>query len=150
MASLDYDELTAFLGEWGPFQLSIFFLLSLSIVPNGYAGMSMVFLADTPDFHCRSPNMSQTEVKIGARDTTGGCVQRVNGSSELCVSGWDYSTERYYNTIVTEVTLTHTNLSLQTFQNLSTMGTILEHRANKTVGCHNTDLINSFLNKKRM
>ncbi|KAB5565430.1 hypothetical protein PHYPO_G00241410 [Pangasianodon hypophthalmus] len=109
MASLDYDEVTAFLGEWGPFQLSIFILLSLSIVPNGYSGMAMVFLADTPDFHCRSPhlngsaaNASRAEVESAARDTTSGCEQRVNGSSEPCVSGWDYSTERYHNTVVTE------------------------------------------------
>ncbi|MCJ8735691.1 hypothetical protein PDJAM_G00250280 [Pangasius djambal] len=107
MASLDYDEVTAFLGEWGPFQLSIFLLLSLSIVPNGYSGMAMVFLADTPDFHCRSPHLNgsaanASQAESGARDTTSSCEQRVNGSSEPCVSGWEYSTERYRNTVVTE------------------------------------------------
>eukprot|EP00069_Balaena_mysticetus_P013915 bmy_08345T0 len=52
----DYDEVTAFLGEWGPFQRLIFFLLSASIIPNGFNGMSVVFLAGTPEHHCRVPD----------------------------------------------------------------------------------------------
>ncbi|XP_019497766.1 PREDICTED: solute carrier family 22 member 4 [Hipposideros armiger] len=52
----DYDEAIAFLGEWGPFQRLIFFLLSLSIIPNGFNGMSVVFLAGTPEHRCRVPD----------------------------------------------------------------------------------------------
>uniref|UniRef100_A0A8D1P4M7 Major facilitator superfamily (MFS) profile domain-containing protein n=1 Tax=Sus scrofa TaxID=9823 RepID=A0A8D1P4M7_PIG len=52
----DYDEVTAFLGKWGPFQRLIFFLLSASIIPNGFNGMSVVFLAGTPEHHCRVPD----------------------------------------------------------------------------------------------
>uniref|UniRef100_A0A8D0DX27 Solute carrier family 22 member 4 n=1 Tax=Salvator merianae TaxID=96440 RepID=A0A8D0DX27_SALMN len=51
----DYDEVIAFLGEWGPFQRLIFFLLSASIIPNGFNGMSAVFLAGTPEHRCRVP-----------------------------------------------------------------------------------------------
>ncbi|XP_067422686.1 solute carrier family 22 member 4 [Emydura macquarii macquarii] len=51
----DYDELIAFLGEWGPFQRLVFFLLSASIVPNGFNGMSAVFLAGVPEHRCRLP-----------------------------------------------------------------------------------------------
>ncbi|XP_036607868.1 solute carrier family 22 member 4 isoform X2 [Trichosurus vulpecula] len=51
----DYDEVTAFLGEWGPFQRLIFFLLSASIIPNGFNSMSIVFLAGVPEHHCRVP-----------------------------------------------------------------------------------------------
>ncbi|XP_020846799.1 solute carrier family 22 member 4 [Phascolarctos cinereus] len=51
----DYDEVTAFLGEWGPFQRFIFFLLSASIIPNGFNSMSIVFLAGIPEHHCRVP-----------------------------------------------------------------------------------------------
>ncbi|XP_053422911.1 organic cation/carnitine transporter 2 isoform X2 [Nycticebus coucang] len=52
----DYDEVTAFLGEWGPFQRLIFFLLSASIIPNGFSGLSSVFLAAIPEHHCRVPS----------------------------------------------------------------------------------------------
>ncbi|XP_015264757.1 PREDICTED: solute carrier family 22 member 5 [Gekko japonicus] len=51
----DYDQMTAFLGEWGPFQRLIFFLLSASIIPNGFNGLSAVFLIDTPEHWCRVP-----------------------------------------------------------------------------------------------
>ncbi|XP_037656954.1 solute carrier family 22 member 4-like isoform X1 [Choloepus didactylus] len=52
----DYDEVVAFLGEWGPFQRLIFFLLSASIIPNGFNGLSVVFLAGTPEHRCRVPD----------------------------------------------------------------------------------------------
>ncbi|XP_058396177.1 solute carrier family 22 member 4 isoform X2 [Diceros bicornis minor] len=52
----DYDEVTAFLGEWGLFQRLIFFMLSASIIPNGFNGMSIVFLAGTPEHRCRVPD----------------------------------------------------------------------------------------------
>uniref|UniRef100_A0A8C9AIS9 Solute carrier family 22 member 5 n=1 Tax=Prolemur simus TaxID=1328070 RepID=A0A8C9AIS9_PROSS len=52
----DYDEVIALLGEWGPFQRLVFFLLSASIVPNGFSGMSAVFLAGTPEHRCRVPD----------------------------------------------------------------------------------------------
>ncbi|XP_061473047.1 organic cation/carnitine transporter 2-like isoform X2 [Rhineura floridana] len=51
----DYDQVTAFLGKWGPFQRLIFFLLSASIIPNGFNGLSAVFLAGTPEHRCRVP-----------------------------------------------------------------------------------------------
>uniref|UniRef100_A0A3B5LCU2 Major facilitator superfamily (MFS) profile domain-containing protein n=1 Tax=Xiphophorus couchianus TaxID=32473 RepID=A0A3B5LCU2_9TELE len=46
---------TSFLGEWGAFQRRVFFLLSLSVVPNGLTAFSIVFLADTPDHRCALP-----------------------------------------------------------------------------------------------
>ncbi|KAM6475147.1 organic cation/carnitine transporter 2-like [Liasis olivaceus] len=51
----NYEEATAFLGEWGPFQRLIFFLLSASIIPNGFTGLSAIFLAATPEHWCRVP-----------------------------------------------------------------------------------------------
>ncbi|XP_040261066.1 solute carrier family 22 member 5-like [Bufo bufo] len=58
----DYDEATSFLGDWGPFQLTIFFLLSASIIPNGFTGLSAVFLVAIPEHRCLVPgsaNLSQ-------------------------------------------------------------------------------------------
>ncbi|XP_068014154.1 organic cation/carnitine transporter 2-like isoform X2 [Melanerpes formicivorus] len=51
----DYDAATAFLGEWGRFQRLVFFLLSASIIPNGFNGLSIVFMAGTPEHHCAVP-----------------------------------------------------------------------------------------------
>ncbi|XP_053573166.1 organic cation/carnitine transporter 2 [Bombina bombina] len=52
----DYDQDTSFLGEWGRFQLMIFFLLSASIIPNGFNGMSVMFLAAIPEHRCTVPD----------------------------------------------------------------------------------------------
>ncbi|KAM8993919.1 solute carrier family 22 member 4 isoform 1-T1 [Guaruba guarouba] len=51
----DYEAATAFLGEWGRFQRLVFFLLSASTIPNGFNGMSAVFLAGTPEHRCVVP-----------------------------------------------------------------------------------------------
>ncbi|XP_065143724.1 solute carrier family 22 member 4-like [Paramisgurnus dabryanus] len=51
----DYDDKTAFLGDWGRFQKTICTLLCLSIIPNGFHGLSMVFFCDTPAHYCLIP-----------------------------------------------------------------------------------------------
>ncbi|KAI3373245.1 hypothetical protein L3Q82_006560 [Scortum barcoo] len=51
----DYEAATAFLGEWGRFQQQVFFLLCLTVVPNGFTGLSVVFVADTPAHRCLVP-----------------------------------------------------------------------------------------------
>ncbi|XP_068591099.1 organic cation/carnitine transporter 2-like [Cebidichthys violaceus] len=51
----DYEAATAFLGEWGRFQKEVFFLLCLTVVPNGFSGLHVVFIADTPPHMCLIP-----------------------------------------------------------------------------------------------
>uniref|UniRef100_A0A8D2ZZ72 Major facilitator superfamily (MFS) profile domain-containing protein n=1 Tax=Scophthalmus maximus TaxID=52904 RepID=A0A8D2ZZ72_SCOMX len=51
----DYETSVAFLGEWGRFQKQVFSLLCLTVVPNGFAALSIVFLAATPAHRCRVP-----------------------------------------------------------------------------------------------
>ncbi|KAJ8276709.1 hypothetical protein COCON_G00084610 [Conger conger] len=55
MSAQDYDEVTAFLGEWGSFQKWIMLLLGISVIPNGLSMFSVVFIADTPAHHCVIP-----------------------------------------------------------------------------------------------
>ncbi|XP_066572983.1 organic cation/carnitine transporter 2 isoform X2 [Amia ocellicauda] len=52
----DYDQVTAFLGEWGRFQVMVFSLLCASTVPNGFSAFSVVFLGDTPPHRCLIPD----------------------------------------------------------------------------------------------
>ncbi|XP_048087268.1 solute carrier family 22 member 5-like isoform X1 [Alosa alosa] len=119
----DYEEIVAFLGEWGPFQRLIYVLLSLSAIPNGYVGMAMVFLADIPPHHCRLPflnsssyggpgyNLSLPTEEVKGEVTLSRCRRYAeqgaldagsNQSTEHCLDGWVFSKERYMSTIVTE------------------------------------------------
>ncbi|XP_058484068.1 organic cation/carnitine transporter 2 [Solea solea] len=52
---IDYEADTAFLGDWGRFQRQVFYLLCVTIVPNGFAGVAIVFVADTPAHRCAVP-----------------------------------------------------------------------------------------------
>ncbi|XP_037543220.1 solute carrier family 22 member 5 [Nematolebias whitei] len=51
----DYEDATAFLGQWGRFQQTVFFLLCICVLPNGFLSLSFVFLADTPAHRCLLP-----------------------------------------------------------------------------------------------
>ncbi|XP_036407503.1 solute carrier family 22 member 4-like [Megalops cyprinoides] len=117
----DYEEIVSFLGEWGPFQKTIFFLLSASSIPNGYVAMVMVFIADVPSHHCKPPlnvssAVSELNHSIPTEEVKGelilsqctrykkgnGLAPEFGNETEGCLDGWEFSTERYTSTIVSE------------------------------------------------
>ncbi|XP_075957620.1 organic cation/carnitine transporter 2-like [Anarhichas minor] len=131
----DYDDSVAFLGQWGRFQQVVFFLLTASILPNGYGVFSVVFFADTPSHHCLVPDVNLTQDWLNAIIP----IEVVNGKQQLsrcsrfrldmvrnlsaqgfipgrdvnitdleqegCVDGWSYSRDIYQSTIVSEFDL---------------------------------------------
>nr|XP_061801669.1 organic cation/carnitine transporter 2-like [Nerophis lumbriciformis] len=130
-----YPEMIAFLGQFGRFQQIAFFLLCISIVPNGFGAFTLVFLADTPTHHCRLPDVNLTDdwratvipVRVvNGKEVRSSCsryrldlVQNLSDNGydpkrdvnltdleeEKCVDGWIYSKDIYQSTIVTEFDL---------------------------------------------
>ncbi|XP_041659516.1 solute carrier family 22 member 5-like [Cheilinus undulatus] len=104
----DFDERTAFLGDYGHFQILIIVLLSLSVASCGYMGVIVVFVSDTPDHHCKvSINFTRNGTGVERASSwigPDGCSRyKVTGNeTERCVDGWEFSTERYSSTIVSE------------------------------------------------
>ncbi|CAB1429886.1 unnamed protein product [Pleuronectes platessa] len=117
----DFDEATSFLGDYGAFQNLIIVLLGLSAIPCGYMSVIVVFVSDTPEHHCKvwsnstisgahvEPPFHERSSWIGP-DSCSRYKVRANwtvpvelaNSTEECVDGWFYSTERYTATIVSE------------------------------------------------
>ncbi|GAA6234857.1 solute carrier family 22 member 4-like isoform X1 [Lates japonicus] len=125
----DFDEITSFLGNYGPFQILIIVLLSLSAVPCGYMGVIVVFVSDTPEHHCKisiNSTRNGTDVELpfqerGSSSSSSGsswigpdsCSRYkrsgnwtetvgLDNDTEQCLDGWVYSTERYTATVVSE------------------------------------------------
>ncbi|XP_062380656.1 solute carrier family 22 member 4-like [Sardina pilchardus] len=118
----DYEEIIAFLGQWGPFHRLIYILLSLCGLPGAFTSLSMVFLADVPPHHCRLPFLNSSyggfgyNLSIPSEEVKGEVVPSrcrryteqgaldawSNQSTEHCLDGWVFSKERYVSTIVTE------------------------------------------------
>ncbi|XP_032431458.1 solute carrier family 22 member 5-like isoform X2 [Xiphophorus hellerii] len=131
----DYEEIVAFLDQWGCFQKAVFLLLCASIIPNGFGAFNLVFLTDVPDHHCFIPDLNLSEewrksiipkTVLNGKQELNRCsryrldvVQNLSDrglipgrdinltdlEEERCVDGWSYSTDIYLSTVVTEFDL---------------------------------------------
>ncbi|XP_034149021.1 solute carrier family 22 member 5 [Esox lucius] len=54
----DYDDITAFLGQKGPYFYTTFFLLNVIYISTGFFGLFFVFVGATPPHHCFIPESS--------------------------------------------------------------------------------------------
>ncbi|CDQ89542.1 solute carrier family 22 member 5 [Oncorhynchus mykiss] len=52
----DYDDVTAFLGQKGPYFYRTFFLLNTLFISTGFFGLFIVFVGATPPHHCFVPD----------------------------------------------------------------------------------------------
>lgn len=71
----NYEESTAFLGQWGCFQQVNFFLLCALAVQNGLTVFVVVFMAATPRHHCRIPDGNLTREWISVAIPTEVCLR---------------------------------------------------------------------------
>ncbi|CAJ1063490.1 solute carrier family 22 member 5-like [Xyrichtys novacula] len=131
----DYDESTAFLGQWGRFQQVVFFALVTSVIPNGFGAFSVIFFADVPTHHCLVPDVNLTEdwlsviipiEVIDGEERQSSCsrykldvvknlsaqglipgrdVNLTELEQEGCLDGWSYSKDIYQSTVVSEFDL---------------------------------------------
>ncbi|XP_047463097.1 solute carrier family 22 member 4-like isoform X2 [Mugil cephalus] len=131
----DYADAVAFLGQWGRFQRTLFFLLCATLLPNGFSSFTLVFLTDVPSHHCLVPVINLTEewresiipieVVNGKQELSrcsryrldvvrnlsaqgyvpGRDVNLTDLEQESCVDGWSYSQDIYQSTLVSEFDL---------------------------------------------
>lgn len=107
----DFEYFTSFLGDYGLFQILMIVLLSLSSVPLGYMGVTSVFVADTPEYHCKgSINSTRNGSWIGPDSCSRYKLKEnwaqppaLSNDTEPCLDGWVFSTDIYTSTIVSEV-----------------------------------------------
>uniref|UniRef100_A0A8C5GGC8 Solute carrier family 22 member 5-like n=1 Tax=Gouania willdenowi TaxID=441366 RepID=A0A8C5GGC8_GOUWI len=131
----EYEETTAFLGQWGPYQKIIFFLICSTALANGLVLFSLVFLNGIPKHHCLIPEVNLTEewraaiipievlngkqelsrcsryrldvvLNLSAQGLNPGVdVNLTDLHQENCVDGWNYSKDIYQSTFVSEFNL---------------------------------------------
>jgi len=60
MSTIDFDEVLKHIGEWGPYQMTLYFLLCIpACLPAAFLAFSQVFLSAEPKHWCRQPGLEE-------------------------------------------------------------------------------------------
>ncbi|KAH9494644.1 hypothetical protein Btru_020376 [Bulinus truncatus] len=80
---MHFEELIVELGEFGPYQRKIYFLLCVSTMMLGWHDLAVVFLGATPEFRCKSvkPNLTRQQLEDV---TSKGVLESIPSSDSSC------------------------------------------------------------------
>merc|ERR1719232_1077299 len=60
MSTLDFDEVLKHLGEWGPYQKTLYFMLCIpACLPAAFLAFNQVFLSAEPKHWCSQPGLDE-------------------------------------------------------------------------------------------
>lgn len=115
---MNFDEVLRLIGGFGRFQKTLFVWICLPQIFLAFHMLVSVFTGAVPSHVCRSSSSGlQTPLNFTLQQVVNSCsygnqsgVEVVAGGGEAlgsnsrsCPGGWEYSTEIFHNTIVTEV-----------------------------------------------
>ncbi|VDK84968.1 unnamed protein product, partial [Onchocerca ochengi] len=127
---MDFDSLLAEVGDFGPFQITLFFIICLpATIPSAFSAFNQPFVVGQPDHRCRLPEgredlspinefatleqmtcqqYNATEVDLfwnSSIDFKNKTKYLKNLSLISCQQGWIYDNSVYIDTLVTEYDL---------------------------------------------
>lgn len=119
MLKLSFDEILCHIGGFGKFQKTLYVWICLPQIFLAFHMLVSIFTAAVPPHSCRSiKNSTESQASSNFSLVPDGhlvltCSALLNYSSvvrshsgkprEICEGGWEYSTDTFQNTVVTEV-----------------------------------------------
>ncbi|VDK27978.1 unnamed protein product [Gongylonema pulchrum] len=118
---MDFETLLAEVGDFGPFQIILFFLICLpASLPSAFSAFNQPFVVGQPAHRCRLPEgredlnpeeMSCQQYSADEIDFIWNSTADVDNMRKLwgnlklipCQMGWIYDNSTYIDTLVTEV-----------------------------------------------
>lgn len=117
---MNFDEVLRLIGGFGRFQKILYVWICLPQIFLAFHMLVSVFTGAVPPHVCRSSSGLQTSLNFTLQQMANSCsygnqsgMEMVTGGGEAlgssCPGGWEYSSEIFHNTIVTEVSSARKN-----------------------------------------